>query len=534
MTIRLTSLDLSIFAAYLLAIVVLGTWAARRGKATKRDYFLSGDKLSWWMIGGSIVASNISTHQMVGLMGTAYDRGFVALVNEWGAVLIGLNALLWIFLPFYLRNGFYTVPEFLQKRFGGGARATYAVLILLTYVFVEISGVLYLGGVTLYQLLGVPILWSAVVLGVFTGLYTILGGLRAVIWTEMAQLAVLLVGGTVLAVATLVAAGGWPAVVESSQNWHLLPPASDPDFPWTQYLGMALCVSTFYWAGNQFIVQRVLAARSEWDARMGIVVADYLKFLLPLVTCLPGILAYRLLPELERPDLVFPTLVQTLLPSGLAGLVMAGVIAAVMSHVSGAVNSCTTIATMDIYLPYLRPRASEAEAVRFGRIIGVVILLFGIFWVTLLIPFSKRPIFVLLMNAYGYFAPGIATMFLLGIFWKRATHAGALAAGLLSIPLSLALELGYPELAALWQLPVTSLSFANRTGIVFWVCVAVCILVSLLTKPKPEAELAGLIWNRQSLSLPAGQEQHSRGLRNPVIWWALITGIILFFYAWYH
>ena len=208
---ELTGIDISVFALYIVAILGVGFYASRSAAATKRDYFLAGDKLPWWMIGGSIVASNISSHQLVGMMGAAYARGFVNVVSEWGAILIGINALLWIFLPFYLRNGFYTMPEYLQKRFGMGARVTYSVLILSTYVFVEICGVLFLGGLAINSLLGIPIVYSVVILGVLTGTYTIMGGLRAVIWTEMMQLIVLLGGATILAVATYLAAGGWPA-----------------------------------------------------------------------------------------------------------------------------------------------------------------------------------------------------------------------------------------------------------------------------------------------------------------------------------
>ena len=517
---QLTGIDISVFAIYILAILAVGVRASRSAAATKRDYFLAGDKLPWWMVGGSIVASNISSHQLIGLMGAAYARGFVNVASDWGAILIGINALLWIFLPFYLRNGFYTMPEYLQRRFGGGARVTYSVMILFTYVFVEICGVLFLGGLAINSLLGIPIVYSVVILGVLTGMYTVLGGLRAVIWTEMMQLVVLLGGAGTLAAATYFAAGGWPALAASSADWHLLLPASDPDFPWTQYLGAAICVSTFYWASNQFIVQRVLAARSEWDARMGVVFADYLKFLMPLLIVAPGILAAKLYPNIERPDLIFPTLVQNLLPTGLVGLVMAGLIAAIMSHVSGAINSCATIATVDLYLPYIRPKASEREAVHVGRFTGIIAVLLGMAWANLMIAHSDRPIFIFLMDAYGYFAPGIATMFLLGIFWSRTTSAGAVTAGLLSIPLSVILQFTW-----------TGLSFANRTSIVFWVCLMVCVVVSLMTKPKSAGELVGLIWSKESMRLPPEQRATSRGLRNPVWWWVIIMVIVLFFYV---
>src|SRR5438874_1262085 len=363
---RLTPLDLAIFVTYMLAVVALGLLAARRGTKTKRDYFLAGDKLPWWMIGGSIVAANISSHHLVGSMGTAYYKGFVAMVTEWGAILVGFNALLWIFLPFYLRNGFYTVPEFLYRRFGSSVRVTYAALILLTYLLVEIGAVLYMGSLAVNTLLGIPLIVSIVILASVTGFYTILGGLRAVVWTEMLQLTVLLMGGVALSIATIHAVGGIAPAIQASHArgpWNLLLPATDPDFPWTIYLGGTLCISPFYCAANQFIVQRALAAKDEWHARMGIVFTDYLKFLMPLIIIVPGLVAPRLFPKLERADLVFPTLVEHLLPTGLVGLVMAGLIAAVMGHTSGAINSVTTIATMDFYVPWKRWKTEgEGEA----------------------------------------------------------------------------------------------------------------------------------------------------------------------------
>src|SRR5687768_14196572 len=564
---RLTNLDLGIFVLYMLAVLGVGFVAARRGKQTKRDYFLAGDKLRWWMIGGSIVAANISSHHLVGVMGTAYSRGFVAMVIEWGAILIGFNALLWIFLPFYLRNGFYTVPEFLARRFDSSVRTTYAALILLTYVLVEIAAVLYMGALALNVLTGIPITYSVVVLAVATGLYTITGGLRAVVWTEMLQLGVLLTGGILLSIYTIRAVGGVSAVWAGSGEWELLLPASDPDFPWTMYLGGTLCISVFYCAANQFIVQRALAAKDEWHARMGVVFTMYLKFLLPLIIIVPGLVAPRLYPDLAKPDLVFPTLVENLLPAGLVGLVMAGLIAAVMGHTSGAINSCTTIATMDFYVPWQRRRrttsqvaqrelvgvgadvggaaevgggggrsdaglpdappdadshAEERQALRFGRLFGIAVIIVGIVGAELLTHHSKKPIFLYLLNAYGYFTPGIATMFLLGILWRRTTTAGALAAGLLTIPLSLALQWTFKGLA-----------FQNRTGIVFWTCMAVCALVSLLTTTKSEADLKGLIWTRDSLRLPADERHKYRGLRRPVLWWAIVTAAVLFFYVRY-
>lgn len=522
MNLKLTVLDAAIFAVYILGVIALGMYASRKGNKTKRDYFLAGDKLPWWMIGGSIIASNISSHHLVGAMGVAYTRGFVAIAVEWGAILIGFNALLWIFLPFYIRNGFYTMPEFLQKRFGGGARTIYSILVLLTYIFVEIGAVLYFGALSLHSLLGIPMMSSIIVLAIATGIYTIAGGLRAVIWTEMLQLVVLVMGGIALSFATINAAGGMSTVIETSKDWDLILPANDPDFPWTMYLGGILCISVFYCATNQFIVQRTLAAKNEWHARMGVIFGDYLKFLVPLIITIPALVAPRLFPNLEKPDLLFPTLVENLLPAGLVGLVMAGLIAAVMSHLSGAINSCTTILTIDVYLPYFKKNASEAQSVRFGRLSGALIIILGILCTGILVLHSDKPVFLYLLNAYGLFTPGIATMFLLGILWKRTTHAGAVTAGILTIPLSLAIEFVFPDMP-----------FFNRTGIVFWTCMAVCAGVSLLTKPKTHAELEGMIWNRASLSLLPAEREQQRGLRNPFIWWAIVTAMVLYFYIRY-
>jgi len=515
-----TNLDLGIFVVYIAGIIGLGLYASRKSNGeSKRDYFLAGDKLPWWMIGGSIIAANISSHHLVGVMGVAYERGFVAIVIEWGAILVGFNVLLWVFLPFYIRNGFYTMPEFLQKRFGGGARTCYSILVLLTYIFVEISAVLYLGAISLQSLLGIPMLASILFLAVFTGIYTILGGLRAVVWTEMLQLAVLVLGMVALSYYTIDASGGFEAIIESSKDWELMLPANDPDFPWTMYLGGLLCISIFYNATNQFIVQRTLAAKNEWHARMGVIFADYLKFLIPLLIIVPAIVAPKIFPDLEKPDLLFSMLVEHLLPTGLVGLVMAGLIAAVMSHLSGAINSCTTILTIDVYLPYFRPNASDAASIRFGRITGVLVILIGVLCTGILVFYSEKPIFIYLLNAYGLFTPGIATMFLMGIFWKGTTHAGALSAGLLTIPLSLLVEYFFPEMP-----------FFNRTGIVFWTCMLLCVLVSLVSQRKSEEELEGLIWTKESLSLPKSERDQQKGWRNPFIWWAIVMAMVLYFY----
>ncbi|MCL5103414.1 MAG: sodium/solute symporter [Armatimonadetes bacterium] len=520
---KLAGIDVGIFAIYILAVVVLGWLAARQAIGTKRDYFLAGDKLPWWMIGGSIIAANISTHHFVGCMGVAYARGMCAMNISWPAVLDGFGVLLVVFLPYYLRNGFYTMPEFLERRYGACCRTTYAVLILISYTLIEISSVLYLGAIVLNSLFGIPIMSGIIVLAVFTGTYTITGGFKAVVWTEMLQLGVLIMGGITLSILTIKAVGGWHGVMSTAPKWHLIMPAGDSDFPWTMFLGSEWCIGVFYSATNQFMVQRTLAAKNEWHARMGVVMACYLTVLLPLVYILPGVVAPILFPHLPRPDLVFPTLVQNILPKGLVGLVMAGLIAATMSHVSGAINSSTTIACVDIYIPYIKKDATDAQAVRFGKLIGIVIVLMGILWAGVMIAHSNKPVFLYLLNAYGYFTPGMTTMFVLGIFWKRMTKAAAMTVAIMTIPLSAAFELVFP-----------GLSFFNRTGIVFWLCMLTAVIVSRYTTPKPESELEGLIWNKESLALPKELKHMSRGLRNPALWYGIIAVIVVLLYIRFH
>ncbi len=528
---RVHGIDIGVFGIYIVAVLVLGLIAARQTMSTRRDYFLAGDKLPWWMVGGSIVAANISSHHFVSVMGVAYVYGFCAMNIAWPAVFLGYFALLWVFLPFYLRNGFYTMPEFLDRRFGGAARAAYAALIFLTYVFVEISAVLYLGALAVNTLVPqIPIAESIIALALLIAAYTITGGLRAVVWTEMMQLIVLMAGGAILSFVTVGhhKVGGLKGLMSHSNEWHLILPANDPQFPWTMFLGGLACISIFYCAANQFIVQRALAAKDEWNARMGIVFTHYLQVALPFIYIVPGLAAPFIFPHLAKGDMTFPTLVENLLPPGVRGLVMAGLIAAIMSHVSGALNSCTTIAAVDFYLPYINKKATEQQAVKFGKLTGMVITALAVIWAIVSISQSGKPIFIYLLNVYGYFTPGIATMFLLGILWKRTTHAGALAAGILTIPLSLGLELLSPHFPHSWGQYI--IPFLNRTGIVFWTCVLVAAVVSLLTKPKSDAELEGLIWNRASLKVPKEQQHQMRGLRNPAIWWAIIFSFVVFLY----
>ncbi len=257
--------------------------------------------------------------------------------------------------------------------------------------------------------------------------------------------------------------------------------------------------------------------------------ANYLQFVMPFVYLLPGLVAPLIFPGLKKGDLVFPTLVQNVLPQGVVGLVMAGLVAAIMSHIAGAINSCTTIAAIDLYSAYVRKDASEAEVVRFGRIVGVVIVAVAIVWAILMISQSDQPVFLYLLDVYGYFTPGIAAMFLLGILWKRTTTAGAMAAGLATIPLTIFFQVLAPQLPQ--SVGPYIQPFMNRTGIVFWLCMLIGIAMSWATKPKPESELAGLVWNLESMTLPQGLRERMGGLRSPALWYLVILSLTVAMYV---
>ena len=302
---HLTGLDFAVFSVYIGSVLALGVWAVRRGVQTKRDYFLAGDKLAWWMIGGSILAANISSHHFVGIMGVAYKRGFVAFSVCWPSIFYCFSSLLFVFLPFYLRNGFYTMPEFLNRRYGTAARTAFGALILLTYVFVEISAVLCMGAIAVHALLGISMFWCIVGLAALTSVYTITGGLRAVVWTEMFQLVVLLVGGLCLTVMTVRAVGGWSAVMSHSTSGTCSTRPRIPTFPGPRSSAPA-------WPSGSSTAPPISSScRGPWPPktngmRMGVVLAMYLSLVTPLVYIVPGLLAPLLFPHLDAPTTPFP------------------------------------------------------------------------------------------------------------------------------------------------------------------------------------------------------------------------------------
>jgi SSS family solute:Na+ symporter len=348
---NLPVLDLVVIAGYFAILFGIGLWAARREKLVSSDYFLAGRDVGWLAVGASLFASNIGSEHLVGLAGTGAASGLAVGHFEWIACFM-LLLLGWLFVPFYLRSGVYTMPEFLERRFNPAARWYFTWVSVIGYVLTKISVTLFAGGVVMRAVTGFDIWTSATVLIVITGLYTIFGGLRAVIYTEVMQAVVLIFGSAALMLIGLNAVGGWSGLEARlpADYFSMWKPVNHPDFPWTGVVFGAPILGVWYWCTDQHIVQRVLAAKTETDARRGTIFAGYLKILPVFIFVLPGMIAAALYTDVRgQADTAYPALVTRLLPAGFKGLVLAGMLAALMSSLASAFNSCSTLLTWDVY-----------------------------------------------------------------------------------------------------------------------------------------------------------------------------------------
>ena len=446
------NLDTAVFGVYLIVIAAVGVLASSREKQSD-DYFLAGRKLTWWVIGGSMIAANISTHHFIGMSGLAYQIGLGVASFEWiAAIALVLSGA--FFLPYYLKSRIMTMPEFLERRFSHRVRLVYAIICLVGYVFIELAVVLYTGSLAIHSIFGLPLSWGLLILCLVGGGYAIYGGFKAVAYTDIIQVTVLLVGGLTVTLLGLhrlgvvspehgaSVLGGLRVVLdESPEKFHMVRPWNDPDLPWIGvFFGGMWLANIWYWGCNQFITQHTLAARNIWHGQMGVVFAGFLKLLVPLLVVLPGIIAFRLYhPEtgllraecvLEKPDLAFPTLVRQLLPPGLTGLVMAGLMGCVMSHIASMVSASSSILTFDIYQNYVNPGASSpAGPVRTGRVApgpraghggGVL-------------PARSQDDFRVHPEVLVDRLPCGLRLFLAGFFYKRANARGSLVA-IIAVP----------------------------------------------------------------------------------------------------
>src|ERR1043166_5293122 len=419
-----STLDLMVCVGYFVSVVAIGFLSSRKQKDSVQAYFRADNQLPWYAIGFSIVAAGISSEQFVGEVGYAYKLGMPVVNWEW-VVLPGLSLLLWVFVPLYVRNNIATMPEYLERRFGVRCRRLYALLTIGSYVLVNFALVFYTGGFALEKMWGINRLAAVWLLALVTGAYTVYGGLTAVAWTSSFQCVLLLGGGLYVFFAGL-AKIGWDftAVLGDGQRAHLFTPA-DHEVPWTALVVLMLSTNVWYYATNQYINQRCLAAKNEWHAKMGVLFSAMLQLLIPLATCFPGMIYRVINPHLDNPDEAYPAVVAAVAPPGLRGLVVAAIISAIMSTVSGLVNSTSTIVTLDLAQQWKKTKWSEAKLVRLGRWSGAVALLIG----AVLAPIVMRwqNIFRYAQDIWAPMAAPVVVVFLAGALWRRANERGALA-----------------------------------------------------------------------------------------------------------
>lgn len=442
------NLDHLVFGVYLVIVAVVGFLASRK-KEESDDYFLASRSLTWWIIGGSMIAANISTHHFIGMSGRGYEIGLAIASFEWIAA-IALVLYGKFFLPYYLKSKITTMPEFLERRFNDKVRIVYAIISLVGYIVIELAVVLYTGSLAIREVFGLPLVWGLIILCVVGGGYAIYGGFKAIAYTDVIQVTVLILGGLTVTLLGLhklgvlspefgpSVVGGFRAVLAGSpEKFHMVRPWNDPELPWVGvFFGGMWLANIFYWGCNQFITQRTLAAKNVWHGQMGVVFAGFLKLLVPFLVVLPGIVAFRLYnPDtgllkadfvLTKGDLAFPTLVKQLLPTGLTGLVMAGLMGCVMSHIASMMSASSSILTFDIYKNYVKRNATSNDLVRFGRITSLVVLIVA----TVVGYFLRdlKAIFIYIQEYWSIAYPSVCALFLAGFFYKRATSRGALIA----------------------------------------------------------------------------------------------------------
>lgn len=496
------TLDGVVIALYFGFILLLAWWIIRKDKSkdeasfkSSEEYFLGGRNLGWFAIGASLFASNIGSEHLVGLAGQGASGDFVAAQFE---ILAGVMLLLlgWLFVPFYLKSGVYTMPEFLEKRYNKAARNYLSWVSIAAYVLTKISVTIAAGGIVFTALLGIDFWTGAILIVVITGLYTVLGGLKAVVYTDMMQMFILIGGSIILTIYGINHLDGFDAIVSNTTENHLSlwRPFSDPDFPWTGILFGAPILGVWYWCTDQFIVQRVLAAKDLSNARRGTIFAGYLKMLPLFIFVLPGVIAFAIAADpssgLTFPivdgeaqyDAALPMLVMYLLPAGLKGLVIAGLLAALMSSLSSVFNSCSSLITLDIYKKYF-PETSERRLVRVGQFATVILVILGLAWIPML-NLIEGGLFQKLQSIQAYIAPPIASVFLLGLFMKRLNGIGAMTSllvGALLGVLRLVLEINKAALSG-FALDFAEINFLHFALLMFVICSVILVAVSYVTK----------------------------------------------------
>jgi len=547
------TLDWIVLGAFVLALIVFIVLAVRSKSKTSTDYFLAGHDATGIAIGASIFASNMGSEHLVGLAGAGASSGMAMAhweMHGWLILLLG-----WLFVPFYARSGVFTMPEFLERRYNKASRSVLSIISLVSYVLTKVAVTVYAGGVVFKDVFGIESMWgidffwiSAIGLVVITGIYTALGGMKAVLWTSVLQTPILLAGSIAVLIAGLIKVGGWDELMHicravpvneyGDTMTQLIRSPKDPTFPWTGVLLGSAIIGFWYWCTDQYIVQRVLSGRDQTQARRGAIFGGFLKLTPVFIFLIPGMIAYALdqqgVIHLTSSDSAFSTLIKELLPIGFKGLVVGGILAALMSSLASLFNSSAALFTIDFYQKY-KPKAQEAELVRVGRIATVVVVILGILWIPVMRNIGKV-LYAYLQDVQSLLAPGIAAAFLLGILSKKVTPAAGLT-GLLTgftigmFRLIFTIFKGFLDADGIIYQVFVGTNWLHYEIVNFGIVIVTMIIVSYFTPRIAEHKIAGLYLGSAS----AEQKAITRASWNKwdVITSAAIITVIIVFYAYF-
>ncbi|MFQ5928982.1 MAG: sodium:solute symporter [Acidobacteriota bacterium] len=528
---------------FFLGLIAIIWWVLKQKEETTADYFLAGRDAGWIAIGASIFASNIGSEHLVGLAGTGFESGMAMAHWEMHAWLI--LVLGWVFVPFYARSRVFTMPEFLEKRYCSGARSFLSIISLVSYVLTKVAVTVYAGGVVFKTVLGIDewmgidFFWiGALSLVVVTGLYTIFGGMKSVLYTSVLQAPILIIGSLVILIVGLNQLGGWGELERiCGEQMRLIRPASDPKFPWTGVLFGSAIIGFWYWCTDQYIVQRTLSAGSQTAARRGTIFAGYMKLLPVFIFLVPGMIAFAMnqkgLISLESSDAAFPTLVATLLPAGMKGIVVGGLVAALMSSLASLFNSSATLFTVDFYKKF-RPDSTEKHLVFVGRLATAAVVVLGIVWIPLM-KLIADVLYEYLQIVQSLIAPAIAAVFVMGVFSKRVTGVAGLtglvvgfAIGMLRLVLMIFQSHLDPE-GLLYQ--IVAINWLHFCIFLFLLTVAIISVVSLFTRKPNEEQIKGLTYG----SSTAEQIAETRASWNKwdVFHTSIVVGVVVAFYIYF-
>ncbi len=528
----LSPIDVVILVGSIAGVVAVGLWASRRQDRTARGYFLASGRLSWWIIGSAFVSTSVSSEQIVGTVGAAYRHGMGVANWEWCSLPV-YTLLILFFIPVYLKNRVTTVSEFLGRRYGPLCADIYSWVMLFAYVFIFLVPVIHGGSLAFSELTGWPyrvVLWTMVLL---VAAYAVKGGLASVMWTDAVQCLMLVVGGVLLYFVALakIPGGvlcGWATMTQANPNrFHLYHPADDPIAPFLGLVCACFGVILFYQAGNQVMIQRVLAARSAWDGIMGILFAGFINFVRPLVTCFLGLVVYhwihemQMAPPLEDADQAFPFALKHLAPGwGLRGIILAGFLAAVMSTISALANSTATLFALDVYKKLIHPGADDRRTVRVGQAAALAALI-----VAALIAPSVRElggIFRYFQTGVTYLSTPFISVLFLGVLWRRANYAGGIFGILGGLVIQAAVALALPAMG--YRLHWLYLAFFAQVATMLGV-----VVVSLASAPPPRELWEPFHWS------PALLTRYDEGPRRPwyqslILWYVAFAAASVYLY----